>query len=152
MNTRALDLLELRRLVDAYASAVDERDGAAMAALFVPDGSLLVYEAGSDELAFSYQGHAELATVATEMERLYTRTFHFVGNFVCDIDGDRATGSPYCVAQHLRDDGRGPQVVVMPVRYRDTYVRTPEGWRFEQRICTVQWRERRPANQWPPPA
>lgn len=150
MQTETADLLELRRLVDAYASAVDDRDGAAMAALFVPDGALLVYEAGSEELAYSYRGPDELATVASEMERLYERTFHFVGNFVCDVDGDRATGSPYCVAQHLRDDGRGPQIVVMPVRYRDTYVRTPAGWRFEERICIVQWRERRLAMQWPP--
>jgi catechol 2,3-dioxygenase-like lactoylglutathione lyase family enzyme len=150
MDTRTADLLELRRLVDAYASAVDDGDGAGMAALFVPDGRLLVYEAGSDELAYSYRGPAELANVAAEMERLYTRTFHFVGNFVCEIDGDGATGTPYCVASHLRDDGRGPQIVVMPVRYRDTYVRTPDGWRFEERICTVQWRERRLAIQWPP--
>jgi len=152
MDTYAADLLELRQLVDAYAAAVDDGDGAAMAALFVPDGALLVYEAGSDELSYSYRGPAELETVALEMERLYERTFHFVGNFVCTIDGDRATGTPYCVAQHLRDDGRGPQIVVMPVRYRDTYVRTPDGWRFEERICTVQWRERRLAVQWPPPA
>jgi SnoaL-like domain len=151
VDRAAADLLELRRLVDAYASAVDDRDGAAMAALFVPDGTLLVYEAGSHELSYSYRGRAELATVAAEMERLYERTFHFVGNFVCRVDGDRATGTPYCVAQHLRDDGRGPQIVVMPVRYRDTYVRTPDGWRFEERICIVQWRERRLAVQWPPP-
>ena len=151
METTATDLLELRSLVDRYASAVDDGDGAAMAALFVPDGALLVYEAGSDELAYSYRGPDELATVAAEMKRLYLRTFHFVGNFVCEVDGDRATGTPYCVAQHLRDDGRGQQVVVMPVRYRDTYVRTPAGWRFEERICVVQWRERRLAIQWPPP-
>jgi hypothetical protein len=152
VDANARDLLELRGLVDAYASAVDDRDGAAMAALFVPDGSLLVYEADSGELAHSYRGPEELATVAAEMERLYMRTFHFVGNFVCRVEGDRATGSPYCVAQHLRDDGRGAQIVVMPVRYQDTYVRTPDGWRFQTRICTVQWRERRPAVQWPPPA
>jgi catechol 2,3-dioxygenase-like lactoylglutathione lyase family enzyme len=145
------DQLELRRLLDVYAAAVDDRDGAAMAALFVADGRLLVYEADTGELSHAYRGRAELAQVAAEMERFYVRTFHFVGNFVCDLDGDRATGTPYCVAHHLRDDGRGPQVLVMPVRYRDAYVRTPDGWRFEERVCTVLWRERRPAVQWPPP-
>jgi hypothetical protein len=150
MTAEVDDVLAMRRCVDEYAAALDDQDGSAMASLFVPEGRLLVYEAGSDELAHRYTGHEELATVAAEMARLYERTFHFVGNFTCDVDGDRTTGTAYCIAQHLRDDGRGQQIVVMPVRYRDAYVRTPEGWRFLERICTVQWRERRLAIQWPP--
>lgn len=144
------DHLELRRLIDAYASTVDDRDGEAMAALFVDRGELLVYEAETGELSHAYRGRTELARVAAEMADLYLRTFHLVANFVCELAGDRAAGTPYCIAHHLRDDGRGLQVIVMPVRYRDSYVRTDQGWRFEQRICTVQWRERRPAVQWPP--
>ncbi len=145
------DFLALRQLVDTYAAAVDDRDGEAMARLFVPEGKLIVYEAGSSEPAFSYLSPAEIATVAAEMERLYVRTFHFVGNFTCAVEGDTATGAPYCVAYHLREDGRGSQIVLMPVRYRDAYLRTLDGWRFVERLCTIQWRERRPANQWPPP-
>ena len=151
MAADTADLLALRRLIESYAIAVDDRDGAALAALFVPDGRLLVYEADSGEQSYAYRGRAELATLADEMERLYIRTLHVVANVVCEVDGDRATGTPYTIAHHLRDDGRGPQIVTMPVRYRDTYVRTAEGWCFEERICTVQWRERRLAIQWPPP-
>jgi hypothetical protein len=150
MTRAEADVVQLRLLVDAYASAVDDGDGDGMAALFVPGGELLVYEAETGEQSFAYRGPAELATVAAEMRRLYVRTFHFIGNFACTVDGDRATGRPYCIAYPLRDDGRGPQVVTMPVRYDDTYLRTSDGWRFEQRICTVQWRERRLAIQWPP--
>jgi SnoaL-like domain len=146
------DRAALRELVDRYAEAVDDRRGAAMAELFVPDGRLLVHEADSGEQSHAYHGRSELAEVAAEMERLYLRTFHLVANFVCRLDGDRASGTPYCIAHHLRDDGRGLQVIVMPVRYRDSYLRTDQGWRFEERICTVQWRERRPAVQWPPAA
>ena len=144
------DLLELRRLVEAYAVAVDDGDGDALARLFVPDGALLVFDAGSGEQTYAYRGPAELATLPAELKRLYVRTFHLVGNVVCDVTGDTATGTPYTIAYHLRDDGRGPQIVVLPVRYRDRYVRTPDGWRFGERLCTVLWRERRPAVQWPP--
>lgn len=148
--TETADRLQLRQLLDLYASAVDDRDGEAMAALFVPDGRLLVYEADTGELSHAYRGHAELVAVAEDMERFYLRTFHLVGNFACELAGDRATGTPYCVAHHLREDARGRSVVVMPVRYRDSYRRTDQGWRFEERVCTVLWRERRPAVQWPP--
>ena len=149
-----MDRLLLRELVDRYASAVDDRDAAAMAGLFVPDGRLLVHEADTGGLSYEYRGHDELPKVIADMERFHLRTFHLVANFVCTLDGDRATGAPYCVAHHLRDDGKGHglQVIVMPVRYRDSYVRTADGWRFEERVCTVQWRERRPLVQWPPPS
>jgi hypothetical protein len=144
------DLLELRSLVEAYAVAVDDGDGEALGRLFVPDGALLVFDAETGEQTYAYRGPAELALLPKELKEIYIRTFHLVGNVVCEVDGDTATGTPYCVAHHLRDDGRGPQIVVMPVRYRDSYLRTPEGWRFVERICTVLWRERRAAIQWPP--
>jgi hypothetical protein len=144
------DLLELRRLVEAYAVAVDDGDGDGLARLFVTDGALLVFDADSGEQTYAYHGAAELALLPKELAEIYIRTFHLVGNVVCEIEGDTATGTPYCLAHHLRDDGRGPQIVVMPVRYRDSYLRTPEGWRFVERLCTVLWRERRAPIQWPP--
>jgi SnoaL-like domain len=143
------DELELRRLVDAYGVAVDDFDPAAIAALFVPGGALLVYEAGSDELKYSYrdEGFNELTA---ELSSSYLQMFHLVANFVVSIDGDRAAATTYCLASHLRDHAAGPQVVWMPVRYRDRFVRTAAGWRFEERVSIVLWRERRLAKQWPP--
>jgi hypothetical protein len=143
------DELELRRLVDAYGIAVDELDADAVAALFAPGGTLLVYEHGSDELKYSYRD-AGFKELIDDLAQSYLQMFHLVANFVVTIDGDRATGTTYCLASHLRDDGRGPQVVWMPVRYRDRFVRTDAGWRFEERYSIVLWRERRLATQWPP--
>ncbi len=147
----AADIVALRQLIDRYACAVDDRESAALAALFVPGGRLIVYEADAPhEPTYVYQSAPDFATLVAEMERLYVRTFHLIGNVVCDVDGDRASGTVYCIAYHLRDDGRGAQIVTMPVRYRDSFVRTDAGWHFVQRLCIVQWRERRAAVQWPP--
>jgi hypothetical protein len=143
------DELELRRLVEAYGIAVDDLDPDAVAALFVPGGALLVYERGSDELRYSYRD-AGFKQLTDDLAQAYLQLFHLVANFVVTIDGDRATGTTYCLASHLRDDGRGPHVVWMPVRYNDRFRRTEDGWRFEERSSIVLWRERRLANQWPP--
>lgn len=143
------DELELRRLVDAYGVAVDDLDSDAVAALFVPGGALLVYEHGSDELKYSYRD-AGFKQLTDDLAQSYLQMFHLVANFLVTIDGDRATGITYCLASHLRDDGRGPQVVWMPVRYNDSFLRTETGWRFEERVSIVLWRERRLAQQWPP--
>jgi hypothetical protein len=143
------DELDLRRLVDAYAIAVDDGDSDALASLFAPGGSLLVYNAGSDKLEHSYRDD-QFAQLTATLAEAFERTFHLVGNVVVHLNGDRATGTAYCLASHLRDDGRGPQVGDLRVRYRDRYLRTDDGWRFEERAATVLWRERRPTNQWPP--
>ena len=148
MTDPARDELELRRLVEAYGVAVDDGDPGALAELFVSDGVLLVYEAGSDELRFAYRD-ARFEPLTEDLSRAYVRTFHLVANAVITIEGDTATGTVYCLASHLRDVGRGAQVGTMPVRYRDRYIRTAAGWRFAERVATILWRDRRPA-VWPP--
>jgi hypothetical protein len=145
----ARDELELRRLVESYGVAVDDGDPEAIAALFVPDGALHVYEAGIDEPAYSYRAE-DFRRLTDELARAYLQVFHLVATVVVRVDGDHAAGTAYCLASHLRDDGRGAQVVWMPVRYRDRFARTDHGWRFEERVATLLWRERRLANQWPP--
>jgi hypothetical protein len=144
------DLLALRRLADTYGMAVDDLDGPGMVAHFVPDGTLIVYLGAETEPAYRYRGE-EIAGVVADMEKSYVRTFHLIGNHVCEVDGDRATARTYCVAYHLRDDPRGEHVITTPVSYRDTCVRTPDGWRFQERVARILWRERRLTVQWPPP-
>jgi hypothetical protein len=120
-----------------------------MVSHFVPDGSLVVFEGAATEPAFRYVGE-EIAAVVADMERFYAATFHLVANHVADVDGDHAACRTYCVAYHLRDDPRGQSVITTPASYRDTCVRTPGGWRFQERRCTLLWRERRLAVDWPP--
>jgi hypothetical protein len=122
--------------VDAYGIAVDDRDAEAYAALFVPDGSLTVYAFGSATPTAEYRGDGLVELIAF-VER-YPLTLHVVGNHVCRIDGDAATGQTYCVAHHLRADG-SPMTLV--ARYRDRYALTADGWRFASRACRLLWRE-----------
>jgi hypothetical protein len=63
----------------------------------------------------------------------FGQTFHAVDNHRCDIDGDRATGVTYCLARHYREADGTAEVIITPLRYCDTYRRTPHGWRFASR-------------------
>jgi hypothetical protein len=140
------DRLALRDLIDAYATAVDARDGEAFAALFREDAALRIFEAGAAEPAIEYRGTAELRTVPDLLDKLkFGTTFHLMANHRCQIDGDRATGETYCLAHHLRERDGALQDVVMVIRYRDTYARGEDGWRFAQRDVLRQWTEIRPA-------
>jgi hypothetical protein len=137
------DELEIRRLVEAYGVAVDDLDPDAIAELFVSGGRLLVYEAGSDELKYSYSS-TTFAELTDALRTAYKQTFHLVGNVVVQVDGDQAAGTVYCLAGHWRDSRRGPEVSWYPVRYADRFRRTDAGWRFAERRSTLLWHERRP--------
>jgi uncharacterized protein (TIGR02246 family) len=136
------DRLALRQLVDAYALAVDRRDVAAVAALFADQGRLvsrLQFPAGDGELV--RQGRDEIATaIAAGLER-YVRTTHVVGGQIVQLDGDRARGDTVCLAHHVYDKGDARRLLVMAVRYTDTYARCPDGWCFTERQLDLDWRQ-----------
>jgi hypothetical protein len=142
------DRLALRELVDRYASAVDGRDAAAFAALFTPDGALAVYEREDAEPVVEYRGRDALRDVMALL-RHYSSTFHLMANHVVELGAEGATGETYCMAHHLTEDASGASDLVMYIRYRDAYARTPDGWRFERRDVLRQWTEERPAGRRP---
>ena len=151
MNTtpeEIADLLALRALVDHYARAVDARDADAFAGLFTADGVLAVYESDGAEPVVEYRGHDALRDVM-DLLRSFSSTFHLMANHLCRTAGAEATGEVYCMAHHLTEAAGGATDLVMYIRYRDAYARTPDGWRFARRDVLRQWTEERPAGRLP---
>lgn len=68
----------LRGLSDGYAAAVDARDGERLAALFLPDGELVVPRYPDDlRPVVTRRGADELRSVPAGLRR-YVRTLHLV--------------------------------------------------------------------------
>ena len=154
VDVNAADAVALRRLVDRYAMTVDAGDGEGFAELFEPDALLQVYygpeSAGPPT---ETRGRDRLAAIPGRLSGRFDRTFHFVGNHVCRVDGDGATGQTYCLAHHVNQTTMGGTDYVMVICYDDTYRRGPDGgWRFAQRRVLTQWTETRSINPVPPGA
>lgn len=140
----ARDRTLLRDLVDAYASAADRRDDDAFVALFIPEATLTIAQDGAPAATFA---GAEGLRAATAPLAAYLATMHFVGNHTCVVDGDVATGTTYCLANHLRPAGAGVENLRMVIRYDDRYARDGEShWRFSARDLTILWTEVAPAS------
>nr|WP_047167026.1 nuclear transport factor 2 family protein [Sphingomonas sp. Y57] len=118
----------IRRLVSAYCFTIDDRDLPAIAALFADDARVA-----------SEDGVMEARGIDAIMAQ-YLRRFsvlgpgaHYMHDVVIDFydgDRDRATGRVSGHAELWRRD----RMMVAALRYRDTYVRTPAGWRFGERV------------------
>jgi uncharacterized protein (TIGR02246 family) len=140
-----VDRMALRDLVDAYARHVDRREAQAGASLFTDDGRLVsrLHHAGGDA-PIVRQGRDEIASALAFLDR-YVVTTHVVGGqtVVFDATGDSATGDTVCLAHHVYESDGERRMLVMAVRYVDSYVRQPGGWAFAERQLTLDWREDR---------
>jgi hypothetical protein len=142
------DQVATRRLASIYCTAVDDGDAERMASLFVAGGQLVLFapgsQPGSAEPLRRWQGVEGFRKLVATLTQSYVRWVHFLGNHWVEVNGDRAAGEAYLMACHLRDSARGQEEEVALIRYRDFYVRTAQGWQFEQRNAYRQWTTVRP--------
>jgi len=137
--------LALRLLVDTYARHVDRRETDAVAALFAEDGRLVAhFYTGPDGSPNVRSGRAEIAAALVAGLERYLGTTHVVGGQVLDVNGDRARGETVCLAHHLYDRNDERRLLVMAVRYQDSFVCQAGTWRFAERQLRLDWRDDHP--------
>jgi len=146
-DLRPDDGWELLDLVHRYAARVDDRDLAGAAALFAADGVLAT---PSPPTSLDPVDEATGTTaVAAALERLaeLPLTVHAVTGAVFDRDRpagpDSARGRVTATAHHVTTRADGVVDLVWHLRYRDSYRRTADGWRFARRALHIDLIESR---------
>ena len=130
---RLEDRAAIQDLAVMYGYVMDERVVDGIARLFTDDATLRsadgVFAAtGLDEIVKTYQGRFDVLGP----------TNHFVHGHVVQFDDgepDVATGIVSSHAEVVRND----QPMWVALRYQDTYRRTPEGWRFADRLMSYMY-------------
>lgn len=125
------DRVEIDALRAEFTDAAMMRDRARLAALFTEDGVLRM-----PNVPIELTGREEIRVGG---ERLQAQWDFFVQNThpgTVVIDGDTATGRAFIhELARLRTGMEGQNFAV----YHDTYRRTPEGWRFSERVYEVRY-------------
>jgi ketosteroid isomerase-like protein len=130
------DRVEIDALRAEFTDAVMMRDCARLASLFTPDGALRM-----PNIPVELVGRDE---IRTGREQLQAQWDFFVQNThpgAVHLDGGIATGRAYMheVARAL--DGRqGLNHAI----YHDRYQRTPDGWKFSERVYEVRYLDTTP--------
>ena len=141
--TEAADGLALRELFDAYAHCADRRDAEAEKALFADDTRFVVYMDGEgSEPTYVLEGREALTPLFADLNR-YDVTTHFNGQSTITIDGDRATGESYTIAHHLFSEDGDRKIMIVSLRYLDTFAKIDGSWYFAERNLLVDWTETR---------
>ncbi len=125
------DELMIRKLIEDYSDAVNQRDGAAISALWAQDGRWSVPE---------YEGLADVrgvnairSTWESLMAAVPTAFLICVPSRL-QIDGDTASARSY--GTELVTDGEGANRYGVGF-YADRFVRQQDGWRFSERVWTT---------------
>jgi hypothetical protein len=120
MPTRTDDLVEIQQLLARYAVTITQGDIDGLVGVFTPDGT---YSAFGD--TYTLDRFPELVGAAP-------KGLFMTGTAVVELedDSDSASGTqPLCFIEHSAHDMRIGY-------YRDTYVRTADGWRLKTRAMT----------------
>jgi hypothetical protein len=119
------DRFEIQDLVVAYSHAVDSRAWDALDDVFTPDASIDFSEMGGPS-----GGLAETKAFLRGALAAFSSSQHLVGVPAVRLEGDEARGRTTCHNPMVFDDGR---ILLAGLWYRDTFVRTPQGWRIRER-------------------
>jgi hypothetical protein len=121
MSTRTDDLVEIQQLLAKYAVTITQGDIEGLVSVFTPDGT---YSAFGE----TYTLDRFPVLVDAAPKGLFMTGTALVA--LDPADPDNATGTqPLCFIEHSKHDMRIGY-------YRDTYVRTDDGWRLKTRAMT----------------
>jgi hypothetical protein len=120
----AMDYIEIRKLVAGYAYGLDGGgdNGYNYADLFAPGAVVFG----------SVSGRENIANLARREPHGPQYVRHFLTNVLIDPTPEGASGKQYLAVTDIGENGK-PTSIFLGGRYEDTYVKTPQGWRFKTR-------------------
>jgi hypothetical protein len=135
------DRLLIQDVVEEESAAIDERDWDRWEAVYVP-GARIDWTDNGAIAGDPVTVRAWASQVLSDENFPYPQYQHFCTNFEIAVEGDRATCRhmqliPISVPSGGPDGGR--QIAFSGIWFDDVLVRTPEGWRIEQRTEKLAW-------------
>jgi hypothetical protein len=140
------DRIAISELINNYARFADRREAEKQANLFTDNATIEIYhsEPKNNKPDTVLIGKKAFVTGFETLEK-YDVTMHFNGQSTIHIYGDSAIGEVYCLAHHLWTENGKRMLMVMGIRYYDTYVRKNDHWLFAKRRLVFDWVDKRPS-------
>ncbi|MFJ9413668.1 nuclear transport factor 2 family protein [Streptomyces sp. NPDC101227] len=130
------DRVEIEALRGEFTDAVMMRDYDRLASLFAADGVWRIPEAHVE-----FTGPQEIRAGIERLQRQWEYFVQTTHPGAIQLEGDTASGRAYVQELgHLRDGKSGSNYSL----YHDRYQRTPDGWKFTERVYEVRYLDTTP--------
>ena len=139
----AADRLAIRQLIDAYAHCAD--GGTPRGRWLSSQPTRFLRSSWTADPQSPHKRCVAVMRSAPVFENLntYQATTHFNGQSAVEIQGNTAKGESYCIAHHLTVDGEKRTLMVVSIRYLDTFTKQNGAWLFAERKLMVDWTDTR---------
>jgi hypothetical protein len=130
------DRMEIHELRLEFTDAAMMNDHERLGSLFTPEGAVRIPDAGIELVGPA--GISALGQQRAAMVECFVQNAH-PGRI--DLHGDTATGRTYTFELFRMRDGSSH---VNHAIYHDRYRRTPDGWKFDERVYEVRYLDTSP--------
>lgn len=139
-DTQITDRIEIQDLINTYSHCADNREAQKQAELFTENALVKVFNGKSTEPVQTLRGRKALEN-GFQVLKQYDVTTHFNGQNTLTVNGNKATGEVYCLAHHIKNAEKS--LLVMSIRYHDTYTKQNGKWLFSERDLYIDWTDKR---------
>jgi hypothetical protein len=139
-NVRAL-----RELVDNFSILADKKEVRKQTLLFTKDATVESYVNGN--LVSSLKGTKEIGDAFENFLKNFETVYHFNGQHVVSINGNKAGGTLYCLVDLISSENGKKIKNASGVSYKDEYVYENGQWLIAKRTSTFVWQDRKELNQ-----
>lgn len=127
---------EIEALRGEFTDAAVMNDHERLGSLFTPEGAVRIPDANIDAV-----GPAQIRAMGERREALAACFVQNTHPGKIDIDGDTASGRTYIYELFQLRDGTSH---VNHAVYHDRYQRTPDGWKFAERVYEIRYLDTAP--------
>ena len=137
------DKAAIRELVDRYSILADQKQAQKQADMFSKSAVLETYrrtpEAEKGQLMSKLEGPANIGQAFEKFLKNFETVYHFNGQSVVELNGDKATGIAYCTVNLVRNANGKRTMQNIGIHYYDEYVRENGKWLFARRTTIFDW-------------
>ncbi len=140
MNNIIEDKILLKELVDRISVLGDQKDFNSQVQLFTENAISETISEGKSILKL--KGRKMMAEAFAEFLKEIETVYHFNGQQLFVIDGDKATGSCYCLITLIGSEGGKRLMTTIGARYEDQYLRIDNHWMIDNRVGNFIWQNK----------
>ena len=134
------DKMALKELVDTFSILSDKKDVKAQTLLFTPDASVETYRNGV--VVSKLNGRKAMEEAFGAFLKNFETVYHFNGQQTVKINGDKASGTSYCLVTLIGVENGKKMKTTIGVYYQDEYVRENNRWLIAKRTSTFDWQDK----------
>lgn len=135
------DRIAIKNLVDTFSILADQKDIKSQVLLFTENATVKSISNGT--LSNTLNGRKGIGDAFERFLNNFETVYHINGQLVLVLDGQKASGTHYCLVTLIGIENGKKIRTDMGVHYNDEYVKQDGRWLIAKRVSTFAWRDKR---------